>query len=106
MGMIRALACLVLVSGCSVALQKKPTSGAVATSECTTSRTLPYLDTAGVVAGLAAAGVGLSDQEHDTGTALMMAGTAVAFTYMVSAATGFRWSTECRRQQPQSIAAR
>jgi hypothetical protein len=103
--MIRTIAiAALLASGCSVALQKKPTS--VATGECSTSRALPIVDTVGVAAGLATMGYGLSDQEHKTGTAIMMAGSVVAFAYMVSAATGFRWSGECRRRQPTSIATR
>lgn len=100
-----AILALLASTGCSVALQKKPTSSGVATAandDCTTSRTLPYIDTAGVAAGLAVAGYGLSDQEHDAGTATMMIGSAIAFAYLVSASTGFRWSGECRRQHEQT----
>lgn len=91
-------------TGCSVALQKKPSSGTAtaANNDCTTSRTLPYVDTAGIAAGLAVAGYGLSDQEHDAGTQIMMVGSAVAFAYLVSAGTGFRWAGECRRQHEQT----
>ena len=105
--MIRTLAFLALLPACSVAFQTKPSyTQPVTTNDCTTSRTLPYLDTAGIAAGLTVAGIGLADQEHDNGTALMMAGTAVAFGYLVSAGTGFRWSSECREQHPTPVATR
>lgn len=109
MSRLVALVALASLAGCSVALQKKPTSGTAtaATNDCTTSRTLPYIDTAGIAAGLAVAGYGLSDQEHDAGTQIMMAGSAIAFAYLVSAGTGFRWAGECRRQhETQPVATR
>lgn len=102
--------CLSVLSGCSVALQNRPSHGTAtaAASSCTTSRTLPYVDTAGIAAGIAVAGYGLSDQEHDAGTATMMIGSAIAFAYLVSAGSGFRWAGECRTQQgaPAQTAAR
>jgi peptidoglycan/LPS O-acetylase OafA/YrhL len=106
MSRVVAFVCLLAVSGCSIALQKKPT--AVAKSECSTSAAYWIADYVGVAAGAGAFAYGLAEQ--DKSDAKMFAGTAAglaAIVYLASAVNGQRDASRCRDQQETApIAAR
>lgn len=90
-----ALVCVVAVSGCSVALQKKPSSGKVATSECTTSEAFAIIDTTLTVVAVAASIYGLSRVDK-TGDAIGMPAGFVAVPLFASAHNGYKWASQCR----------
>jgi hypothetical protein len=101
----KLLAVLLLVSGCSVALQKKPrTAGA----DCSTSSTYWIADAVGVGVGGAAAvtGIALAASDHgDIGRITTGLGLVAGVIYYASMDNGRKWARECSTRS-ESIAAR
>lgn len=104
MSRVIALAVIVALSGCSVALQKRPSHTAVA--ECTSSNAYWIADYVGVAAGTAGFVYGLANQEKSD--AKMAAGSAAglaAILYLASAMNGQRWTSQCREQRESAPVA-
>jgi predicted MFS family arabinose efflux permease len=107
MCMTKLLAVLLLVSGCSVALQPKPRAGSVA-SGCSTSSTYWIADAVGVGVGGAAAvtGVVLSETGYkDVGLLTTGVGLVAGVIYYASMDNGRKWARECSTRS-ESIATR
>lgn len=89
------------LSGCSVALQSRPTA---ASSDCSTSHAYWIADAVGAVAGAAAVGVGLATEQDG----YLIAGTAAVASviYLASAHNGYKWRARCANGGVESVAAR
>ncbi|MGE0402705.1 MAG: hypothetical protein AB7T06_38735 [Kofleriaceae bacterium] len=104
--MTRIALVLALVSGCSVALQSKPSKRAgVAASECTTSSGLWIADAVGVAASVAAISYGRITDNEDQGNLISGVGAITGLLYTASMGNGIRWTNECRGQQSASMTA-
>lgn len=107
--MLRIVALLALVSGCSIALQSKPSTGRVAASECSTSSAYWIADAVGVAAAVAAMtySAATSDRGSDRANIIGGAGAVGGILYAASAGNGYRWAHECRDSQERApVAAR
>jgi hypothetical protein len=95
---------LIALSGCSIALQSKPSKGR---SECTSSPMLAVVDTVAMVAavGAVAAGVVIGG---DAGNVTSGVGAMAGIGYLASADNGFTWAGQCRdlRSAPAPVASR
>jgi hypothetical protein len=106
--MSRFLVVLALVSGCSVALQKKPPASQVATSECSTTPAFWIADTVGVIASAVAIGAAISmrDDGAEMPNLIGAAGAFAGVGYVASAVSGRRWARECRAGESAPVAVR
>jgi hypothetical protein len=102
--MRRILMLAILASGCSIALQSKPSKGR---NECSSSPMLAVVDTvvmvAAVGAGVAGVVIGGDTGNVTTGVSLM-----TGIGYLASADNGFTWAGKCRELQsaPAPVASR
>lgn len=83
--MARLAAVLLLVSGCSVALQSKPRHAA-----CSTSHAYWIADAVGAAAGVAAVAFAVATSSPAYG-----AGGVGGVIYLASASNGIRWRRQC-----------
>jgi hypothetical protein len=100
--MIRTVALaasLALVSGCSVALQKKPASNKVATSECSTTSAYWIADYTGVAAGAGGLALAVTGQDSDAKMAIGYSAALAGLVYLASAMNGQKWARQCREQR-------
>jgi uncharacterized membrane protein YebE (DUF533 family) len=106
---VAVVAVLALVSGCSVALQKKPSSGKVATSECSATSAYWIADTVGAVAGAGTALAGFAfggDSEHtDRNYTIGGVAALASIVYLASAHNGYKWAHQCSANQESAPVA-
>lgn len=93
---------VLLLSGCSIALQKKPVG--VHASECSTSIVYPVIDTALTAVAVAASIYGFSRVDK-TGDAIGAPTGFIAIPLLASGVNGFRDASTCGAHE-QPIAAR
>lgn len=101
--MIKALAVVLVMSGCSVALQSKPTK--VSGGGCSTSHAYWIADAIGVVAGVAAIAYGAATRT-DAGNIAAGTGAIGGVLYLSSAGNGHAWRKQCATGSPESVASR
>ena len=110
--MVRFLVALALVStGCSVVLQKKPSSsgGVASTTECSTTNAYWIADTviAGLAAGAAISATPALDGNPDAKNITIGVGILTAIVYFASAHNGYKWRRECAvNRESMPVAAR
>lgn len=111
--MTRIALALVLLSGCSLAFQSKPSiNGGVAKStSCSSSGVHWKIDAVGVLAGVAGIVVGIAmnagETDHTTGNIIAGASGLATIGYAASMGNGIAWTDECRGlQAPTTTAAR
>lgn len=105
--MSKLMVAVVLMAGCSLAFQSRPTTGvARAQSGCSTSHVPWVADALGVAAGVAA--MTLSVINRDDGDANIYGGIGAmgSVLYTASMGNGIRWRRECAATEQRSIAAR
>jgi hypothetical protein len=107
----RLLVLVTLLSGCSIALQSKPTNGvARAQSGCSTSSVYWIADAS--LAALSAIGgtvayVSTSDTENsDLGVTAAGFAALASVVYLASAGNGHRWRSQCANDQATVTASR
>lgn len=103
--MIKALAVVLVMSGCSVALQSKPSKGVASSNSCSTSHAYWVADALGVVAGVAAIAYGVS-RNDDAGNLSAGVGAVGGVLYLASAGNGIKWRRQCERGTVEPIASR
>lgn len=104
-------------SGCSFALQKHLPDGtwrtSLASSDCSASRTLPWVDISLMTAGIATAGVaeavhGGAFGNHgrsDASTVTAMVAAAAAMGFLASGDVGFKRARACEQTLAVSVTA-
>lgn len=89
-----------LMSGCSVALQREPSTRVATTNECSTTSAYWIADTTGAVAGATVAAVWASKGlDSDMNLFIAAAGASYALIYALSASDGHKWANQCRASQ-------
>lgn len=104
--MLKALAIVATLSGCSIALQSKPKPGRTsAQSGCSTSHAYLVADAVGVAAGVVAMAYAVAKRGEDT--AIVGGPAAIgSVLYLASAGNGYRWRRACESSAPAQTAAR
>lgn len=99
MAMIKMLAVAVLVAGCSVSLQKKPSAGKVSSADCSTTSAYWIADTAlagaGIATGAAVTAYSIAEDGSDMMRLAAGVGLVSSMIYLASAERGRAWSAEC-----------
>lgn len=101
--MLKGIAVVLALSGCSIALQSKPAKGG-ASKECHTTHVYWVADAVLAAASVAAMGYAIADGRDRVAAA--GAGGVVGVLFMASAHNGYRWRGECVRGEPSHIATR
>jgi hypothetical protein len=102
--MFRTVALVACLSGCSIALQSKPSHGVAHSNDCSTSHIYWAADAVGTAGGVGAIAYGVSDMDDQTKMTIAGIGAIGAVLYLASAANGFRARRECASSAPITAA--
>lgn len=90
--MAKLAVALVLLSGCSIALQSKPKT---APRDCSTTHGYWIADAVGVAAGVAAMAFAVVNRNEEAGPIAGGAGAIGSVAYLASAGNGYSWRRQC-----------
>ncbi len=96
--MLKLAAVAVLLSGCSIALQSKPSH-----ADCSTTHAYWIADAVGVAAGVAAMAYAVHERGND-GAIAGGPGAIGSVLYLASAGNGIRWRRECSARRTEAVA--